>query len=80
MNRLRSYLDQALANVFAQLESRLKKGVTEVIAQLDCLQGSIQSELTKDIQNELEQVRQGLLHKEQELADYDQLLTCLGTI
>ncbi|MFM5532024.1 dynamin family protein [Aeromonas veronii] len=80
MNRLRSYLDQALANVFAQLESRLKKGVTEVIAQLDCLQGSIQSELTKDIQNELEQVRQGLQHKEQELADYDQLLTRLGTI
>ena len=55
-------------------------GVTEVIAQLDCLQGSIQSELTKDIQNELEQVRQGLLHKEQELAAYDQLLTRLGTI
>ena len=54
--------------------------MTEVIAQLDCLQGSIQSELTKDIQNELEQVRQGLLHKEQELAAYDQLLTRLGTI
>ncbi|TFF72247.1 hypothetical protein DRM94_17895 [Aeromonas taiwanensis] len=80
MNRLRSYLDQALSNVFAQLETRLKKGVTDVIVQLEHLQTSIQDELTQDIQNELEQVRQGLQHKEQELADYDQLLTRLGTM
>lgn len=80
MNRLRSYLDQALSNVFAQLETRLKTGVTEVIVQLEYLQTSIQDELTKDIQNELEQVRQGLQHKEQELANYDQLLTRLGTM
>ncbi|MFM5043221.1 dynamin family protein [Aeromonas caviae] len=80
MNRLRSYLDQALSNVFAQLETRLKKGVTEVVAQLDHLQTSIQNDLTQDIQNELELVRQGLQHKEQELANYDQLLTRLGTM
>ncbi|GKQ65811.1 hypothetical protein KAM344_09760 [Aeromonas caviae] len=58
----------------------LKKGVTDVIVQLEHLQTSIQDELTQDIQNELEQVRQGLQHKEQELADYDQLLTRLGTM
>ncbi|PKQ74239.1 hypothetical protein AOX56_05005 [Aeromonas sobria] len=80
MNRLRSYLDQALSNVFALLETRLKKGVTDVIVQLEHLQISIQNELTQDIQNELEQVRQGLQHKEQELANYDQLLTRLGTM
>lgn len=78
MDRLRSYLDQALANVLGQLETRLESGVAEVIAQLERLQTSIKDDLTKDIQAELEQVRLGLQHKEQELAEYDQLLTQLS--
>jgi len=77
MERLRHYLDQALSNVFAQLERRLDQGVAEVLNQLGGLQTSLKDELTRDIQAELEQVRKGLQHKEQELAEYDQLLTQL---
>lgn len=80
MDRLRSYLEQALANVFSQLEFRLSQGINEVIEQLDCLQKSIKNEMTKDIQSELNLVRQGLQHKEKELSDYDNLLTKLQKI
>ena len=80
MERLRNYLDQALSNAFAQLERRLEQGVTEVLNQLAGLQTSLKGELTRDIQTELEQVRKGLQHKEQELAEYDQLLTQLHNI
>jgi len=80
MERLRNYLDQALSNAFAQLERRLEQGVTEVLNQLAGLQTSLKDELTRDIQTELEHVRKGLQHKEQELAEYDQLLTQLHNI
>ncbi|WP_244081356.1 dynamin family protein, partial [Aeromonas caviae] len=35
MNRLRSYLDQALSNVFAQLETRLKKGSSRDLGEVE---------------------------------------------
>ena len=64
----------------AQICWRITHPDIVVVAQLDHLQTSIQNDLTQDIQNELELVRQGLQHKEQELANYDQLLIRLGTM
>lgn len=80
MERLRRYLDQALENVFAQLERELGKGVTTLLSQLETLQTSIGAELTQGLQAELEPVRQGLQRKEQELREYDELLTQLATM
>ncbi|AUY11113.1 hypothetical protein [Aeromonas sp. ASNIH2] len=80
MERLRRYLDEALGNVFDRLEKQLDKGINQVLAQLEALQTSLKEELTRDLRSELDQVRQGLQHKEQELADYDELLTRLSTI
>ena len=80
MERLRRYLDEALGNVFDRLEKQWEKGINQVLAQLEELQNSLKEELTRDLQSELDQVRQGLQHKEQELADYDELLTRLSTI
>ncbi|MBL0455237.1 dynamin family protein [Aeromonas veronii] len=80
MEMLRRYLDQALGNVFDRLEKQLDKGINQVLAQLEALQTSLKEELTRDLRSELDQVRQGLQHKEQELAKYDELLTRLSTI
>lgn len=77
---LRRYLDEALGNVFDRLEKQLDKGINQVLAQLEALQTSLKEVLTRNLRSELEQVRQGLQHKEQELADYDELLTRLSTI
>ncbi|MGL6348970.1 MAG: dynamin family protein [Aeromonas sp.] len=80
MEMLRRYLDEALGNVFDRLEKQLDKGINQVLAQLEALQTSLKEVLTRNLRSELEQVRQGLQHKEQELADYDELLTRLSTI
>lgn len=80
MERLRRYLDEALGNVYERLGQQLDKGVNNVLAQLQILQSSLKSDLTQELQTELDQVRQGLQRKEQELSEYDDLLTRLSTL
>lgn len=78
MAQLRHALDTALLKIYERLQSSFEQGVNDVVEQLTTLMETLHHTLTQESQAELQQVREGLVNKEQEIAHYAQLRLMLG--
>ncbi|WP_447887149.1 dynamin family protein [Serratia fonticola] len=78
MAQLRHALDTALLKIHERLQSSFEQGVSDVVEQLTTLMETLHHTLTQESQAELQQLREGLANKEQEIAHYAQLRSMLG--
>lgn len=78
MDALKRSHQQALESVLGNVCSRFERAVDKVCAALTATKDSLEQQLTAQVQQELDKVRQGLAEKERSIAHCQQLLTVLA--
>ena len=79
MQQLKQQFESALHGVFKQLRQDFELATTQLTTQLTKIQRSLQSELTRSIEEDLQRIRNDFKQKQQALEEYNQLKQCINT-
>ncbi len=74
MDLLRSQLSQSLSAILSKLKSEFEQQFNQLMDKLEQAGAGLSAELTADLQRELENVKQQILDKENEIIRYQELL------